>query len=94
MIPPLIMRLHIRPAGRGGFRLWLPLFIVWLLLLPLLMLLLPFILVAEVILGLTRSRITPLGMLFGILGIVSALRGLHVDVDNARDGTKVFVDLV
>lgn len=94
MIPPSIMTVHVRERNKRGFKLWLPLFLVWPLALALLAILLPLLLIADFVLALTRSRISTLRTVFGLAGVISALRGLHVDVESRGDGSKVFVEVM
>jgi hypothetical protein len=87
ILPPLSATLHVKPAGwRFGIRLWLPLFLLWLLLLPLLILALPLLFVASLIFRVKLWR-----ALRAANGVLAALHGTSVEVDN-RD-TNVSIHL-
>jgi hypothetical protein len=86
ILPPLSATLHVKPAGRPGMRLWLPLFLLWLILLPLLILLLPFLLVGAAVFGVSLWR-----SLKSLNAVLAASHGTEVSVDN-RD-TKFFIRL-
>ncbi len=78
ILPPLSATVHVRPAGwRFGLRLWLPLFLLWLLLVPLLILALPLLFIASLIFRVSLWR-----SLRAANGVLAALRGTRVDVDN------------
>ncbi len=93
MMPPTIITVHIRAGDRRGFKLWLPVFLVWPFALVLLLVLLPLLLIVDCVLALTRSRVSTLRTVLDVGGVVSALRGLYVDVESRGDGSKVFVEV-
>ena len=84
MMLPLVMDLRVRTDVGHRIRLWLPLFLLWLLALPLLILLLPFYVVACFVM-----RVNPLSGIRAFWNLLSAVRGTHIEVDNAR--TFVFM---
>ena len=74
---PLFAVIRIARGSGKGFRLWLPLFLVWLVLAPVVLLLLPIAFVACLI-----ARINPFKAAVAIWTCLTALRGMHVEVDN------------
>lgn len=86
--PPMILRVGVA-KGDGGFRLWLPLFILFPFLLVLLLLFTPFLLLAALLLwsfGLGRPFLLVIPVLLGILW---ALRGLEIDIKDRKE--RVFI---
>ncbi len=84
ILPPSIMRIKIGEKEKG-FRLWLPLFLLWPVVLLVALLLAPFILVGAVVLwpkgwGRPLLLVGPL-----LLGLVFALRGLTIDVEDGDE---------
>ena len=84
-MPPYLISLRVMDQGRTKFRLWLPLFLLWLVLLPLLVL----ALVVTVLLDLLTL---PMGnafrftrFLFGVMGVVSAVRGTEVRINDKKN---------
>ena len=99
MIPPMLLRVHIKNQ-RHNIRFWLPLFIIGipatLLIIVVVLLLLPFALLAALVMlciGQGKwAAIAGVVLLRGgprLLAVLCALRGLTVDVDNKTE--KVFV---
>ena len=87
--PPLFLSLAI--GRRHGFRLWLPLFLLLPFLLVLLLLILPFLILGTLffwMFGWGRSLLLFIPVLLGILW---ALRGLEVDVEDSNE--KVFISI-
>ena len=87
--PPMIMKLIISPQGKRGINLWLPLFIIFPIVFVigfiLFLLLLPIMLIASVILW--RFGWVKLSILSfpAVIGCLSALRGLKMDVNQGRE---------
>ena len=80
MMPPLLAIVDIERKSDGRmYHLWLPLFLIWLLLLPLAIIALPFVIVACLIMS-----IPVFASLAGLLAVLNALNGTHVDIDQAR----------
>ena len=94
MIPPAIMQLRIRDEYGKGFGLWLPLFILWPIGLVCFLFVLPFLIIAEVVLTLVGDRFHPLIALLGICGVMSAMRGLNVNVDSKQSNKSVRILIV
>jgi hypothetical protein len=83
-MPPLNLRIRVlNPYGRE-IRLWIPLFLLWLLLLPFALLMLPVLFIVCAVVD-----VDPFDAVAAVLGILSGLRGSHVEV-NAPDAS-VFV---
>ncbi|HUI92873.1 MAG TPA: hypothetical protein VLX68_11555 [Chitinivibrionales bacterium] len=91
---PSVMNLKIHSGERFNLRIWLPLFIVWPFALVLLFLLLPFLVVAEIVLRLANARIYLFSILGCVFSLVSAMRGLTVKVNNARQNSIVDVTIL
>ena len=80
MMPPLLAVVDIeRKADGRMFHVWLPLFLIWLLLFPIFALVLPLIFVGCLIKG-----IPFVATMTGLLRVISALNGTHVDIDQGR----------
>jgi hypothetical protein len=80
MMPPLLAIVDIeRKADGRMFHVWLPLFLIWLILLPIIILVLPLIFI-----GCLINRIPFVATMMGLLRVVSALNGTHVDIDHGR----------
>jgi hypothetical protein len=79
---PLILRLRIGSAGRNGFGLWLPVFLVWILLFTIFLLLLPFMILAEVILAVAGKYIPITGIFWHTLMVMTKLPGTEIHVKN------------
>lgn len=88
--PPLLIRLGFGKR-EGKFRLWLPLFILFPFLVVILLLLAPFLLLAALVLWSFGWGKPFLLFIPVLLGILWALRGLEVDVDDR--GQKVFISI-
>ncbi len=82
--PPMILRVGVG-KGDGGFRLWLPLFILFPFLLVFLLLLAPFLLLAGLVLWSFGWGKLPLLVIRLLLGILWALRGLEIDVKDRKE---------
>ncbi len=87
---PSIMNLKIE-SRRLRLRLWLPLFILWPLALVLFLFLLPFLVIAEIILRLTKVKIYLFAMLGGLFSLISATRGLTIKVNSRKQDAIVNV---
>jgi hypothetical protein len=83
MIPFFAIVRIARRSGRS-FRLWLPLFLIWLLLAPIVLVLLPFLFLYCVFV-----RINPFRAFATVWGVLSALRGTHIEVTTGRDAVLV-----
>ena len=80
--------------GRTKFRMWLPLFLLWLLLLPLLLLALVMTLLLDLLTLPTGNKFGFTRFLFGVMGVVSAVRGTEVLVNEKKsDRTCVALTL-
>ncbi len=101
MIPPMVLRVHIRDP-KHGFGLWVPLFLVVPLVLPLVLVLsllaLPFVLIAVAVLwhrGLNKwflpVCILMLRIIPGLFRLLCAVRGLRVDVQS--ESQQVYVSI-
>jgi len=77
----------VRIAKRSGrnIRLWLPLFLIWLLLAPLVLVLLPFLFAY----CLFCVRVNPFRACATFWGVLSSLRGTHIEVKTGRDAILV-----
>ncbi len=75
--------------GDGGFRLWLPLFILFPFLLVLLLLFTPFLLLAALVLWNFGWGKLPLLVIPLLLGILWALRGLEIDVKDRKEAVFI-----
>jgi hypothetical protein len=84
---PLFAIVHVRRPGGFNLRLWLPLILLWLLLAPLILLVLPLAILIALVLGMN-----PFPLIAGAWRVLSATRGVRVDVDSP-DAT-VFVHLI
>lgn len=73
---PLLALASIRSKQQGGFRLWIPLFLVWLLLLPLAVLLLPIILILCMV-----RQVNPIRALALAWRVFSAMTGTHIEFE-------------
>lgn len=86
---PIWMRLRVRPKGKRGVSLWIPVILVWIILWALLLILLPFVLIAAILTlrrgpGLTLLAAYP--MLFSVLWNLS---GLHVETRDAENDVLI-----
>jgi hypothetical protein len=80
MMPPLLAIVDIERKSDGRmYHVWLPLFLIWLLLLPVVAVALPFIVVGCLIMS-----IPVFATLGGLLAVLNALNGTHVDIDQSR----------
>lgn len=93
MIPPAVMQIRIRDEYGRGFGLWLPLFVLWPIGLVCLVIALPLLIIAEAVLALVRVAFHPLMAVIALCGLMSAMRGLHVDVGSrqARKSVRISV---
>jgi len=88
MMPPLLAIVDIQRRADGRmYHLWLPLFLIWLLLLPLAIIALPFVIVIGLIAGIEIFK-----AMGGVLRVLNALNGTHVDIDQA--GRHIVIRLV
>jgi hypothetical protein len=94
MIPPVLIRVRIAAENGRGFSLWLPFFLLWPFAAVLFVLILPFLVIAEIVLPLTGVDFHPLLAILALVSVMSAMRGLKVDVKSprSRQVVQVFVD--
>jgi hypothetical protein len=86
---PIVMRLRIRPQGRRGLPLWLPVILVWLILWAVMIVLLPFMILGALV---TWSRGPGLKLLFAyplLFTLLWHLSGLHVETRNAANDVLI-----
>lgn len=76
---PIRSTVRIRKLEGTGFRLWIPLFLVWLLVLPVALLLLPLFFIACLVI-----RVNPFRAVSTLYGIIAALKGTDVAVDDGH----------
>jgi hypothetical protein len=88
--PPTLIQIKIR-GERGGFRLWLPLFLLLPLALVVLIILSPFILIAILILWPSGWGKWALAVLRVAYNIFCSLRGLRVDIQSRRETVYISV---
>jgi len=85
MIPSLAI-VRIRPRQGRGFRLWIPLALLWIVLLPFAVLALPFFALYCAI-----GRINLGSALWTIAKIAGGLKGMHVDLEDARHSVSLHI---
>jgi len=88
--PPMLMHMRIQ-GERGGFGLWLPLFLLLPLALVVFIILSPLILVATIVLWPSGWGKRALFGLRAALEIFWSMRGLSVDVRNGRQCVSISV---
>jgi len=76
---PLFALVSMQSEQSGGFRLWLPLFLVWLLLLPLAVLLLPVIFIICMVRQVNPLRALGLGW-----QVFAGLTGTHIEFEECN----------
>jgi hypothetical protein len=82
ILPPWLIDVKVREAGKKGFRIWLPLFLLWPLLLIILALALVVSVIADAILFLAGQRYHHYTLLIlGSMQMLADTRGMHADVD-------------
>ncbi|HUD01248.1 MAG TPA: hypothetical protein VMR37_02900 [Rhabdochlamydiaceae bacterium] len=88
---PLTARVQVKDRQGKGLNLWLPLFLLWPVLAVLFILCLPLLFLAR---GLLRRNKMPkiLPLLSGLLGLLAALRGLIVDVEDNNTKVKIIIN--
>ena len=91
---PSIISLKIQSGSRFKLSLWIPLFILWPIFFLLFVLALPFLLVADMILRITRTRIKLWYMLSGLFMLFSSMRGTIVNVHSPRNKAVVHVKIL
>jgi len=83
------MRLKVRPKGKRGGSLWIPVILVWIILWALMLVLLPFVLVAAVVTwrrGPGAALLAAYPLLFSVLWNLS---GLHVETRDADNDVLI-----
>jgi hypothetical protein len=90
-LPPILVRLRIRPAGRRGFGLWLPVVLLWPLALPLVLLALLLCAIADL---LTAGRFRLAGIWLATCLLLCELRGLRVRVHGRESGDDIHIAVV
>jgi hypothetical protein len=88
--PPAWIRIKIK-GERGGFRLWLPLFLLLPLALVVLIILSPLILIAVLILWPSGWGKWSLSVLRAAYNVFCSLRGLKVDIQGRRETVYISV---
>lgn len=91
MIPPMFMTIAIKSSESKCLRLWLPLIVVWPILIVLYIILLPLAALAE--LGLQEKAIRPFSILIALVQVLSALRGMVVNVMSNHSNKRTFVKI-
>ena len=86
--PPSLLRVRVRQPGRRTRRIWLPLILLWPLAIAIFVVLLPILLIVAAAGGNLRKFLVLTWRSFGLL---CALRGLHVEVDEPDE--SVFVSI-
>ena len=82
ILPPWLIDVKVKEAGKKGFRIWLPLFLLWPLILIVLALALVVSAVADVILFLAGQRYHHYTLLLlTCMQTLADCRGMHADVD-------------
>jgi len=88
--PPVWIKVKIQ-GERGGFRLWLPLFLLAPLALVIFIILSPLIVLAAIILWPSGWGKWALSALRAAYNVLCALRGLNVDIQSRRE--TVYIDI-
>lgn len=86
MIPPLFVDIKVGKGNGKAFGLWFPLIILW----PIIIVLfLPVLSVAAIVqVGLSAKGIKPFSILINLLLIISALRGLKIEIKDKEDNQE------
>jgi hypothetical protein len=82
------MRLKIRPEGRKGVSLWIPVFLAWIILWAL-MLLLPFLVLAALLTLGGRPGLSILAVYPLLFSLLWNLSGLHIEARDAENDVLV-----
>jgi hypothetical protein len=90
-LPPMLFHIRIRPSGRKGFGIWLPMFLLWPLLVPLMAAVIVLALVADFA-SVFRFRLTMMSVAVWVL--ICEMRGVRVAVEGKRSGTDVKISIV
>jgi len=88
--PPVWIKIKIQ-GERGGFRLWLPLFLLLPLALVIFIILSPLILIAVIILWTSGWGKWALSILRAAYNMLCALRGLKVDIQGRRETVYISI---
>ena len=86
--PPLFLTFRIR-GSRRRFGCWIPLFLLWLPLLVIGLALVPLVIAASILMLPTRRGRMLLRAGPAFYGVVTALRGLKVDVQGRRESVYI-----
>lgn len=91
MIPPLFVDIRVGKSNGKAFRLWFPLIILW----PIIIvLLLPVLSVAAIVqVGLSAKGIKPFSILINLLLIISALRGLKIEIKEGKENNQEKIEI-
>jgi CRISPR/Cas system-associated endonuclease/helicase Cas3 len=84
---PMLMKIHLIENNQKKAKLTIPLIIVWILLLPILVIALPFVLLAAIITWPTGYGKIILSIIPMFLRVLSALPGLHIQVESPKNKT-------
>ncbi len=87
---PMNVSLRIKDGNGKRINLWLPLFLFWPILIALCILFLPIYGLWQVCQRGKMPKIPPL--LSAILGLLNALRGLMIDIENKENKVKVIIN--
>ncbi len=86
---PVVMRLRIRPKGKRGISLWIPVILVWIILWALMIVLLP-LLVLLAILTWRRGPGTGLLLIYPLIfSVLWNMSGLHVETRGAENAVLI-----
>lgn len=90
---PMKAHIRVKEPNRKGLNLWLPLFLLWPVLLVLFILCLPLLLIFG-LLQICRRKKMPkiLSLLSSILGLLVAMRGLSIDVEDGDTKVKININ--
>ncbi|MFA5054837.1 MAG: hypothetical protein WC562_01515 [Dehalococcoidia bacterium] len=88
--PPVWIRIKIQ-GERGGFRLWLPLFLLLPLALVVLIILSPLILIAVIVLWPSGWGRWALAVLRAAYNVLCSIRGLKVDIQSRRETVYISI---
>lgn len=86
---PILMRLKIRPEGKRGVSLWIPVILAWIILWALMLVLLPFVVLAALLTlgrGPGWSLLAVYPLLFVLLWNLS---GLHIETRDAENDVLI-----
>lgn len=83
ILPPIVIDVHVREAGKRAFRIWFPLFVLWPLLLVIVLLALVITVLVDVAMWLAGARTYNLTrLLIGSLHLLADTRGTSAYVNS------------